>query len=182
MNISKLEDRRSSFLSVEKDFDKIITKLMSNTKLQKLLYYDTKDCLNKPNLNDQQLKEIIQNRIKIVPYFQFEDKQLSYIRISFDQFTPNATNPEFRDNVVAFDIFCHPSIWELDNFQLRPYKIMGEIDAMLNRSRLTGIGQLQFLGANELILNKDLCGFTMLYSAIHGRIEDKIGELERIDD
>ena len=30
----------------------------------------------------------------------------------------------------------------LDDFQLRPYKIAAELDAMFNESRLTGIGTL----------------------------------------
>jgi len=32
--------------------------------------------------------------------------------------------------------------------QLRPYKIAAEIDSMLNNKRLTGIGKIDFLGAN----------------------------------
>ena len=32
----------------------------------------------------------------------------------------------------------------------------------------TGIGTLQFLTANELILNEQLSGYTLVYEAIHG--------------
>jgi hypothetical protein len=31
---------------------------------------------------------------------------------------------------------------------LRPYKIAAEIDSMFNRKKLTGIGEIEFLGAN----------------------------------
>jgi len=48
---------------------------------------------------------------------------------------------------------CHPDHWNLGNFQLRPYKIAGYIDAIFNNSKLTGIGTLQFLGCNNLVLN-----------------------------
>jgi hypothetical protein len=58
------------------------------------------------------------------------------------------TNPEFRDNTITFDIVCHFDQWSLGNFALIPYKIAAEIDSMLNRKRLTGIGQIEFLGAN----------------------------------
>ena len=44
---------------------------------------------------------------------------------------------------------------------------MGIIDAMLNKSKLSGIGTLQFMGAQELILNQELSGYTLTYMAIH---------------
>ena len=56
--------------------------------------------------------------------------------------------------------------------QLRPYRIAAEIDSMFNDKHLTGIGTLQFLGANQIILNDEFAGLTMMYSAIHGE-EDK---------
>jgi hypothetical protein len=36
---------RSSFLSIEKDLDLIVTKILKNENLKKLLYYTSKDCL-----------------------------------------------------------------------------------------------------------------------------------------
>jgi hypothetical protein len=71
---------------------------------------------------------------------------LNYIIISFDKFAPSK-NPEFRDNVIEFDIVCHFDQWQLQDFALRPYKIAAEIDSMFNNTHLTGIGTLQFIGA-----------------------------------
>jgi hypothetical protein len=56
--------------------------------------------------------------------------------------------------------------------QLRPYRIAAEIDTMFNDKHLSGIGTLQFLGTNQIILNDEFAGLTMMYSAIHGE-EDK---------
>jgi hypothetical protein len=36
----------------------------------------------------------------------------------------------------------------LKDFELRPYKIAAEIDTMFNNKHLSGIGLLQFMGAN----------------------------------
>jgi len=82
---------------------------------------------------------------------------------------PNANNPEFRDCTVNFDILCHPDHWNLGNFQLRPYKIAGEIDAMINKQKFTGIGELQFMGANSLVLNDQLMGMTMMYRSVQSK-------------
>ena len=43
---------------------------------------------------------------------------------------------------------------------------------MFNNKHLTGIGTLQFLGANQLILNDEFAGISLMYQAIHGE-EDK---------
>ena len=78
------------------------------------------------------------------------------------------TNPEFRDNIISFDIVCHFDQWDLNNFSLRPYKIAAEIDSMLNCKRLTGIGKIEFLGANQIILSDEFAGLTLMYQTIHG--------------
>jgi hypothetical protein len=55
---------------------------------------------------------------------------------------------------------------------LRPYKIAAEIDSMFNNKHLTGIGKLEFLGANQMILTDEFAGLCLMYQAIHGE-EDK---------
>jgi hypothetical protein len=51
--------------------------------------------------------ELLDRHIKIVPKLYIDGSVLNYIIISFDNFVPNATNPEFRDNLISFDIICH---------------------------------------------------------------------------
>ena len=53
-----------------------------------------------------------------------------------------------EDNIISFDIICHFDQWQLEDFQLRPYRIAAEIDSMIDKKHLTGIGNLNFLGAN----------------------------------
>lgn len=56
---------------------------------------------------------------------------------------------------------------------MRPLKIAGYIDGILNGVKLSGIGTLNFVGCNEIILNETLSGYTLMYSAVHGN-DDKI--------
>ena len=182
MKIENYQFPKSSFLSIEKDLEIITNKIFKNTRLQRLLYYTTPDALDRENLNDDQMSELFKKNIKIVPKLYIDGSVLNYIIISFDQFTPNGENPEFRDNIISFDIFCHFDQWQLNrSFQLRPYKIAAEIDTMFNNQRLTGIGKLQFMGASQLIINDEFAGLNLLYSAIHGE-EDKKGQLNPADD
>ncbi len=156
----------SSFLILEKDFARIVEKILQNPRLLKLLHYRTSDALTRPNLTSAEKIALIGNEIKIVPKLDIDKECPIYMIISFDNFTPNANNPLFRDCTVNFDILCHPDHWSLGNYQLRPYKIAGEIDAMFNMQKMTGIGELQFMGANNLVLNEQLMGLTMIYRSV----------------
>ena len=43
---------------------------------------------------------------------------------------------------------------------------------MFNGKHLTGIGTLNFLGANQIILTDEFAGLCLMYQAVHGE-EDK---------
>ena len=92
----------------------------------------------------------------------------SYILLSFDNFSPNGTNPEFRDCTISFDIICHTDYWELGDYQLRPQKIAGYIDGILNNTKLTGIGIINFNSAKQLLLSEEFSGLMLDYIAVHG--------------
>jgi hypothetical protein len=108
--------------------------------------------------------------IKLEPKIKMGENEevKSYIMISFTNFTPNDTNPSFRDCTIMFDILCHTDYWDIGNYRTRPMKIAGYIDGLLNNCRLSGIGKLEFLGMNELVMNETLSGYCLMYRAIHG--------------
>ena len=171
MKIDGLKLPKSSFLSMEKDMNLIVNKMFKNERLKRLLYYTSKDALNKPNITADQAIELVQKNIKIVPKLYVDGEVLNYILITFNNFTPSG-NPEFRDNIIEFDIICHYDQWQLQDFALRPYKIAAEIDSMFDKTHLTGIGELQFLGATQTIINDEFAGVCLMYEATHGG-EDK---------
>ena len=115
---------------------------MNNNNLKKLLYYTSKDCLDRPKLTEDQTIQMFGKNIKLLPKVYVDRENLIYVIIRMKNYVPNATNPEFVDNVVEFDILCHYDTWHLKDFQLRPYRIAAEIDSMFNSKHLTGIGTL----------------------------------------
>lgn len=163
---------QSSFLSIEKDTDLIVSMIMKNDRLKNMLYYTTRDCLTRPKLTEDQTLELFGNQVKIVPKINIDSDIKTYLIVRFDGFTPNGENPEFRDNLIYFDIICNFEQWPMKDFQLRPYKIAAEIDSMFNNKHLTGIGTLQFLGMANTSMTTEYGGVTLLYKAIHGG-EDK---------
>ena len=172
MKVVNYQIPKSSFLSTQKDMEIISNMIIKNNNLKKLLYYTSRDCLNKPNLTEDQTLELFGKNIKSVPKLYVDGSVLNYIVISFDNFITNQENPEFRNNLIEFDIICHFDQWQLNDFQLRPYRIAAELDSMFNGKHLTGIGELEFLGANQIILTDEYAGLCLLYQAIHGE-EDK---------
>lgn len=167
MKIETYSFPKSSFLAVDKDMELLVNLFLKNERLKKLLYYDTPKALDQSNVSQEESLKMFGNQIKIVPKLKVDQPDFCYIIISFDNFTPNMTNTEFRDNTITFDIVCHFDQWNLGNFALRPYKIAAEIDSMLNNKKLTGIGTLQFLGANQIILSDEFAGLTLMYQTIH---------------
>ena len=172
MKVEGYQYPHSSFLSVEKDMGIITNMMLKNNRLKKLLYHTTKDCLKKPKLTEDQTVELIGKNIKMVPKLTVDGSVLNYIIVTFDNFT-RTENPEFRDNIIEFDIICHFDQWQLQDFQLRPYMIAAEIDTMFNEKHLTGIGTLNFLGANQIILTDEFAGLCLMYKAVHGEDDKK---------
>lgn len=172
---------KSSFYSCEKDAETIIKKLFVSSNpysddLKRLLIINTKDCLDDSNENyckivkNTSVKELMEsNYITLVPKLKLKEHEevKNYIIMTFDNFTPTS-NPEYRDCTVSFDIICHTDYWDLGNYALRPLKIAGIIDGILDEARLSGIGKFEFLGLSELILSEDLSGYTLIYQAVHG--------------
>lgn len=172
MRIESYRQPKSSFLAMEKDLGIITDLILRNDRLKKLLHYTSKDALKKPKLSDEQTYELFGKSIKLIPKVKIDPEVLNYLVISFDNFATNASNPQFRDSLLAFDIICHYDQWQLEDFQLRPYRIAAELDAMLDGQKLTGIGRLEFFGAGQQNWNDEFGGLTVFYNVIHGE-EDK---------
>lgn len=182
-DLTELPALDSSFLFCEKDTETILRKLFVDNRqhsetLKRLMVINTKDCLddltNKKYLkilNEMSISKMREEGyIKLEPKIRLEEhaKVKSYMYLSFDNFLPNATNPQFIDCVVNFDIICHTDCWDIGNYRLRPLKICGYIDGLLRNKRLSGIGKFLFAGCHQLILDEVFSGYTLSYAAVHG--------------
>lgn len=181
MNLNKLNTPKSSFYSCEKDAENIINRLFVTypklgEELKRLLVVNAKDALDNPNqkysemIKEITVKDIIEgNYFSLTPKVKLKEheEEKSYVILAFDNFSPT-NNPEYRDCSISFDILCPTDHWDLGNYRVRPLKIAGIIDGILNNSKLSGIGTLNFISLEELIINNDLAGYTLMYRAVHG--------------
>lgn len=187
-SLMSAKDFDSSFISCERDLEAILKQLFETSKpysntLKRLLVIHNKDCLDESNSQYTDLVDkmtaadlLEKNYLKLSPKISLgEHEELkSYIIIEFNSFTPNATNPEYRDSIIDFNIFCPTDYWELKDYMIRPIKIMGYIDGILNKTKLSGIGTLQFIGADEIVLDASLSGYLLRYLAVQNVHEDTI--------
>ena len=90
----------SSFLVLEKDFARIVDKMLQNPRLLKLLYYREADAMKRPNLTTEQKMKLIDREIRIVPYLNIMKECPISVVIVANNFFPNQTNPQFRDYTI----------------------------------------------------------------------------------
>lgn len=177
MKVERYKQPKSSFLSVDKDMETIVGKMCENQRLKKLLFRQTDDPLNAENLTESETIDLLRgNYIRNVPDLPVDDNVKNYILITFDGFTPSLKNTEFRDNYIVINILCHFEQWRIGGglgLELRPLKIAGEIDSMLNGARLSGIGILNFVGANYITEGNGFGGYSLIYVATHGEDDKK---------
>lgn len=197
----------SSFFSCDKDIKAILKTLFITSKpysdiLKRLLIINNKDCLDLRNQKYQQVIDSMdlavllqKGYIRLNPKISrgTHEEIKSYILISLDGFTQNPRNPEYRDYNINFDIVCYSDAWTLQDYKVRPLMICGYIDGILNslteknrqiqkslkpQIKFSGIGQYNFLGCNEVVLNEDLSMYTLSYFGSHFTEDfNKIGEV-----
>ena len=176
---------KSTFLSCETDQETIWRRLFVESrpysdKLKRLLVLNVADCLDDSQVQYQEMIDQInlqdlkdKQYLKNVPKLEFGEHEevKAYILLEFDDFIPT-NNPQYRDCTITFSIICHLDYWELDDYKLRPYQIAGYIDGILNGTKLSGIGTLQFMGASEIVMNEYLGGIVLRYIATHSNADD----------
>lgn len=142
----------------------IANKLMQNKRLCRLLKYQVRDPFDEIKYPDVDGIDLLNKQIMIVPkIFDDSTEKTSYIVALFSNFTTNIMNSDFKLSTVRFDIACPYDEWVLNDKSLRPYLMMQEIDDMFNGAQMAGIGTLQFVRAESIILTPQIGGYSMLY-------------------
>lgn len=169
MKINTFEYPKSSLLGMPKDAALIMDRILSNQRVLKLLAYDVRDWEKQKDVTTQQIEKMFESKqISSVPKIKIDGTEKTYLRLIYGTIIRNSTNPEYRDNTFGIDIICHYDCWDLGNFELRPYRLAGEIDSMLDKTHLTGIGELEFVSASPYIYNEEFAGVTLTYLAVRG--------------
>lgn len=123
---------------------KIVTRLLANQNLLKLLYYTDKDPLNHEDLTQEKIQnEIYEKMVKIVPRVGPKETANSLISLRVVRGLANPTNGEFQDVIMQIEVFVPMTQWFIKDSNLRPFAIMGEIQKSLNGKVINGLGKLE---------------------------------------
>lgn len=146
---------------------RIISRLLANDDLVNLLYYTDKDPLNqKPLSDDQKKKEVFEKLIKIVPRVGPKETAHSLVAIRVARGSKDMNNNEFRNISIVFDVFVPLTQWFLKDENLRPFKILGEIEKSLNDKTINGLGKMTGGDFDLNFLTEEVCCYTQKYEII----------------
>ena len=133
------------------NLQKIMSRLLSNQNLLKLLYYTDKDPYSQPDLTQEQIqKEIFEKLVKIIPRVGPKETAHSVIVIKVNRGVTDNNNTEFRNININIESFVPLTQWIIKDDNLRPFAIMGEIQKSLNGKTINGLGKMS---GGEFILN-----------------------------
>ena len=126
------------------NLQKIVTRLLSNQNLLKLLYYNDKDPFNHADLTQKQIKEeVFEQLIKVIPRIGPKETANSVISLRVVRGPTNSENREFRNIELAIEVFVPLTQWTIKDENLRPFCIMGEIQRSLVGKTVNGLGKIE---------------------------------------
>ena len=149
------------------NLQKIMTRLMSNQNLLKLLFYTEKDPLSKIDLTQEQIEnEVYEKLIKIVPRVGPKETAKSLISLRATRGTLNSENNEFRNILLNIEVFVPLTQWFIKGKNLRPFAIMGEIQNSLSGKRINGLGTITGGDFSINFLTEEISCYEMTFSII----------------
>jgi hypothetical protein len=151
------------FTEVGENLKRVLNRILKNDTLIKLLYYNSPNITSEPNLTNAQKVALVNDYIKLVPKIPKDIEFKNYLIIQMNDFSSVADDFTYRSFVLNFDVLCHADNWIMDDYMLRPIKILHELDSMFNNSKLDSLGPVNFISANQLVLNEDLMGYTIFF-------------------
>lgn len=147
------------------NLQKIMTRLMSDQTLIKLLYYTGKDPYSEEDLTQEQIKnEIYEKHIKVVPRIGSIETAQSLVTIRVVRGTSNDGNDEFRNFQFAIEVFVPLTQWYIKDSNLRPFAIMGEIHKCLNNKTISGLGKMRGGDFQINFMTDEIVSYEMFYS------------------
>lgn len=150
------------------NLQKIVSRLLANDDLVKLLYYENKDPLAGAALTaEEKNKEIFEKLIKVTPRVIEDDENKSVVVIYVGRGRKNSSNSEFKTVDIVVDVVVPLETWVIKNSNLRPFAILGEIQNSLEGKTINGLGAIS---GGDFELTK-LTDKTSIYSQTFSIIE-----------
>lgn len=125
------------------NLQKIVSRLLANDDLVKLLYYEGMDPLGQLALStEEKQKQIFEKLIKTVPRVGTKDTAKSVIVVYVQRAGKIAGNKEFKNVRILVDVIVPLTQWYIKSTNLRPFAILGEVQKSLDDKTINGLGKM----------------------------------------
>jgi hypothetical protein len=141
----------------------VIEKLLETDEIVKALYYENENYLEQPTLDDPSIL-VYEN---IFPYRFIPDtntERKTFLTVSCRKI--KKVNNAFKAGFLTLAVFTHKELFKTNYGETRVDKVMSLIDEIFNSSRGIGIGKLEFVEMDELIVNDKYMGAYISYKPI----------------
>ena len=152
---------------IGENLQKIMTRLMTNDDLVKLLYYNDADPLSHTALTTEEKQNKIFNRlIKIVPKVTTHDTTQSVVAIRVVNGIKTSGNDEFRTVRIGIEVFVPWDQWLFKSTNLRPFAILGNIQESLEGKTINGLGKISGGNFTLSFLTDELACYEATYDIV----------------
>lgn len=149
---------------IGENLQKIITRLMANDNLVKLLYYTDKDPLaGAPLTQEEKKQKIYEKLIKVIPRVGPKETAQSIVVVQVVRGSTNPENSEFRNVAIRVEVFVPLTQWIIKDTNLRPFAILGEIQETLNDKTINGLGRMVGGDFDLNFVSEEICCYTQDY-------------------
>ena len=129
---------------IGENLQKIVSRLMANDNLVKLLYYTDQDPLSHEALTQEQKQSLVFNKIiRIIPRVGAKETANSILALRVVEGRRNYENDQFKDILISVEVFVPLTQWMFKSTNLRHFAILGEIQASLDKKTINGLGKMQ---------------------------------------
>lgn len=142
----------------------IISRLLSNKELVKLLYYTDKDPLSHEDLTKEEIQaEVFDKLIKITPKVGTKDTAHSVVIVSVNGGSKISGNKEFSRIRIAIDVITPLEQLIIKDTNLRVFAILGQIQKSLDGKTVNGLGKIEGGSFDLNLLTEEVIGYKQTY-------------------
>lgn len=125
------------------NLQKIVSRLVANDDLVRLLYHEDDNPLaGAPLTKEQKQKEVFEKLIKTVPRVGTKDTAKSIVVVYIQRAAKISGNKEFKNVRILVDVIVPLTQWYIKDTNLRPFAILGRVQESLDDKTINGLGKI----------------------------------------
>ena len=148
-----------------KNLQKIVSRLVANDDLVRLLYNTDENPLGHPALSSEEKQaKVFEKLIKTVPRVGTKDTENSVVVVYVQRASRIAGNKEFKNVRILVDVIVPLTQWYIMDANLRPFAILGQIQKSLDDKTVNGLGKIQGGDFDLVLLTDEMSGYRQVFS------------------